>query len=53
MDERVDKVLIPPVNIIKKDDSPPTPESTNQLIRKKDKKRMELLSLESHSLTSI
>jgi ERCC4-related helicase len=46
MDEQVDKMLMPPVNITL------TPESTNQLIRKKDKKRMELLSLESHSLTS-
>ncbi|MGC1932061.1 MAG: helicase-related protein, partial [Candidatus Nitrosopolaris sp.] len=52
LDERVDKMLIPPVDIIKKDDSPPSPESTNQLIRKKDKKIMELLSLESHTLTN-
>jgi len=52
LDERVDKLLLPPVDIIKKDDSTPSPESTNQLIRRKDKKRMELLSLESLSLTS-
>jgi Fanconi anemia group M protein len=52
LDERVDKMLLPPVDIIKKDDSTPSPESTNQLIRRKDKKRMELISLESHSLTS-
>ncbi|MDQ6668333.1 MAG: DEAD/DEAH box helicase [Thermoproteota archaeon] len=51
LDERVDKMLSPPVEIIKEDDSPPSPESTNQLIRKKDKKRMELLSLESSTLT--
>ena len=52
MDERVDKMLSPPVDVIKKDDSTPSPESMNQLIRRKDKKRVELLSLESHSLTS-
>ena len=52
MDERVDKMLLPPVDVIKKDDSTPSPELMNQLIRRKDKKRMELLSLESHSLTS-
>jgi ERCC4-related helicase len=52
LDERVDKMLIPPVDIIKKDDSFLLPESTNQLIRKKDRKRMELLSLESHTLTN-
>ena len=52
LDERVDKMLSPPVDIIKKDDIPPSLESTNQLIRKKDKKRMELLSLESHTLTN-
>ena len=52
MDERVDKMLSPPVDVIKKDDSTPSPESMNQLIRSKDKKRMELLSLESQSLTS-
>jgi hypothetical protein len=43
-------MLSPQVEIIKEDDSL-SPESTNQLIRKKDKKRMELLSLESHTLT--
>jgi ERCC4-related helicase len=52
LDERVDKMLSPPVDLLKTDDSPPSPESTNQLIRKKDKKRMELLSLESHTLTN-
>ena len=52
LDERVDNMLLPPVDIIKKDDSTPSSESMNQLIRRKDKKRMELLSLESHSLTS-
>jgi ERCC4-related helicase len=52
LDERVDKMLLPPVGIIKKDDSTPSLESMNQLIRRKDKKRMELLSLESLSLTS-
>jgi ERCC4-related helicase len=52
LDERVDKMLLPPVDLIKEDDTPPSPESTNQLIRKKDKKRMELLSLESHTLTN-
>jgi ERCC4-related helicase len=52
LDERVDKLLLPPVDIIQKDDSTPSPESTNQLIRRKDKKRMELLSPESLSLTS-
>ena len=51
LDERVDKMLLPPVDVIKKDDSP-APESMNQLIRRKDKKRMELLSLESCTLTS-
>jgi ERCC4-related helicase len=51
MDERVDKMLLRP-DVIKKDDSTPSPESMNQLIRRKDKKRMELLSLESCSLTS-
>ena len=51
MDERVDKMLLRP-DVIKKDDSMPSPESMNQLIRRKDKKRMELLSLESRSLTS-
>jgi len=52
MDERVDKMLLPPVDLIKKDDSTPSLELMNQLIRRKDKKKMELLSLESHSLTS-
>jgi len=52
LDERVDKMLLPPAGIIKKDDSTPSLESMNQLIRRKDKKRMELLSLESLSLTS-
>jgi hypothetical protein len=33
LDERVDKMLSPPVDIIKEDDSL-SPESTNQLIRK-------------------
>jgi ERCC4-related helicase len=52
IDERVDKMLLPPVDISKKDDFTSSPESMNQLIRRKDKKRMELLSLESRSLTS-
>jgi ERCC4-related helicase len=52
MDERVDKMLLPPGDNIKKDDSAPSPESMSQLIKRKDKKRMELLSVESHSLTS-
>jgi ERCC4-related helicase len=52
LDERVDKMLSPPVEIIKEDDIPPSLESTNQLIRKKDKKRMELLSLESQTFTN-
>ena len=51
LDERVDKMLSPSADLIKKDDLPPFLESTNQLIRKKDKKRMELLSLESNTLT--
>jgi ERCC4-related helicase len=51
LDERVDKILSPSVDLIKKDDSLPSAESTNQLIRKKDRRRMELLSLESQTLT--
>lgn len=53
MDERVDKMLLPPpVDVIKKDESTPSPDSMDQLIRSKDKKRMELLSIESHTLIS-
>ena len=48
LDDRVDKMLLPQLETIKVDDLLP---STNQLIRMKDKKRMELLSLESHTLT--
>jgi ERCC4-related helicase len=51
-DKQVDKILIPPVDITKKDDSPPSIETRNQLIRKKDRHRMELLSLQSHTLTN-
>lgn len=51
-DKQVDKILIPPVDITKKDDSPPSIETRNQLIRKKDMHRMELLSLQSHTLTN-
>ena len=51
-DKQIDKILIPPVDITKKDDSPPSIETRNQLIRKKDRHRMELLSLQSHTLTN-
>jgi ERCC4-related helicase len=51
-DKQVDKILIPPVDITKKDDSPPSIETRNQLIRKKHRHRMELLSLQSHTLTN-
>ncbi|HET7390649.1 MAG TPA: helicase-related protein [Nitrososphaeraceae archaeon] len=51
-DKQVDKILIPPVDIMKKDGSPPSIETRNQLIRKKDRHRMELLSLQSHTLTN-
>ena len=39
------------VHRTKKDDSLPSPESTNKVIRKTDKKRMESCSPESHTLT--
>jgi ERCC4-related helicase len=52
LDERVDKMLSPQVNVRKKDDSIPLQETINQLIRRKEKKRMELISIESHSFTS-
>jgi ERCC4-related helicase len=52
LDERVDKMLSPEVNVRKKDDSIPLQETINQLIRRKEKKRMELISIESHSFTS-
>jgi ERCC4-related helicase len=51
LDDQVDKMLLPQVNLIKKDDSIPPQESMNQLIKRKEKKRMELISLESQSLT--
>jgi Fanconi anemia group M protein len=51
LDERVDKMLLPQLNVIKKDDSIPPQERINQLINRKEKKRMELISIESHSLT--
>jgi ERCC4-related helicase len=51
LDDRVDKMLSPHLETIKVDDLLPLPQSTNQSIRMKDKKRMELLSLESHTLT--
>ena len=51
-DKQVDKILIPPVDITKKDDSPPSIETRNQMIRKKDRHRMELLSVLSHTLTN-
>ncbi|HXX98689.1 MAG TPA: helicase-related protein, partial [Candidatus Bathyarchaeia archaeon] len=51
-DKQVDKILIPPVDITQKDDSPPSIETRNQLIRKKDRHSMELLSLQSHTLTN-
>jgi len=51
-DKQVDKILIPPVDITKKDSSPRSIETRNQLIRKKDRHRMELLSLQSHTLTN-
>jgi superfamily II DNA/RNA helicase len=51
-DERVDKMLSPHVNVRKKDDSIPLQETINQLIRRKEKNRMELISIESHSFTS-
>lgn len=52
LDDRVDKMLLPHLETMKVDDLLPSPQSTNQLIRMKDKKRMELLSLESHTLTN-
>lgn len=49
LDERVDKILTPQLG-----DSIPLPsqELANQMTRIKDKKKMELLSLESHALTN-
>ena len=52
LDDRVDKMLSPHLETIKVDDLLSPPQSTNQSIRMKDKKRMELLSLESHTLTN-
>jgi hypothetical protein len=52
LDDRVDKMLSPHLETIKVGDLLPPPQSTNQSIRMKDKKRMELLSLESHTLTN-
>ena len=51
-DKQVDKILIPSVDITEKDDSPSSIETRNQLIRKRDRHRMELLSLQSHTLTN-
>jgi ERCC4-related helicase len=51
LDERVDKILLPQVNLIKKDSIAPQ-ESMNRIVRKKEKKRIELISKESHFLTS-
>ena len=51
-DKQVDKILIPPVDITKNNDSPISIETSNQLDRKKDRHRMELLSVQSHTLTN-
>jgi Fanconi anemia group M protein len=48
LDDRVDKILSPHLDDIKADDSIPSSQPT----RMKDKKRMELLSLESRTLTN-
>jgi Fanconi anemia group M protein len=52
LDDRVDKMLSPHLDTIKTDDSLPSSQPTNQLLRMKDKKRMELLSVESRTLTN-
>ena len=52
LDDEVDKMLSPHLESIKVDDLLTSPKSPNQLIRMKDRKRMELLSLESHTLTN-
>jgi ERCC4-related helicase len=54
LDERVDKILSPQFDNIKPWDSITLPslEVANQMTRIKDKKKMELLSLESHALTN-
>ena len=54
-DERVDKILSPsPHSNMMKVDSPlsPSPGSKNELIRMRDKKRVDLLSFESQTLTN-
>ena len=52
LDKQVDKMLSSPLDIKKMNDSLQSAESMRQLIRMKDKKRMELLLLESDTLTS-
>ena len=54
LDERVDKILSPQFDSMKLGDSIPLPsrELANQLARMKDRKKVELLSLESHTLTN-
>ena len=54
LDERVDKILSPQFDSMKLGDSIPLPsrELANQLAKMKDRKKVELLSLESHTLTN-
>jgi len=52
LDDRVDKMLSPHLDTIKANDSLPSSQPTDQLLRMKYKKRMELLSVESRTLTN-
>jgi ERCC4-related helicase len=52
LDERVDKVLLSQSDAAKVAEPLASQESNNQLSRIKDKKKMELLSVESHILTN-
>ena len=52
LDDRVDKMLSPHLDTIKANDSLPSSQPTDQLLRMKYNKRMELLSVESRTLTN-
>jgi hypothetical protein len=52
LDKWVDKILLPQPDAAKRGEPLASQEPTNQLSRIKDKKKMELLSVESHTLTN-